>query len=311
MKDLYTLTFPVCCTEPPTPEPPTEAPPTGEPPTNPPPTVPPPTPRPPTDAPKICECDVRITCETDDGIECNAFQIPTLSCASPLSSIRFRYTGGDCSTSNNAQGDSVCVDSNGGPPSDDTPVFVSCFDGDSLLSQEAVVPGGTISVAANPIPDDLSCFVTSVDTITDATTLQRLEFSTVSSFTAKARFGALEVEQCDDLDCIVGVTYSYTASNVGEAPINITSMTRTRDGETADLTDLVNPKELDVGESTVVEEPDEVDYCVPSTITTVVNISSNGEECEVNLVRRGLLRSSGSFEENVVKMAMYNLNVKA
>jgi hypothetical protein len=89
----------------------------------------------------------------------------------------------------------------------------------------------------------------------------------------------LEVESCDDLECIIDVAYSYTATNAGEAPINITSMTRVRDGDTLDLTDQVDPKELDVGEKIVVTEPDQVDYCVTSSITTEVMISSNGEEC--------------------------------
>lgn len=195
------------------------------------------------------------------------------------------------------------MDSNGGPPGDEQ-VQVACGN-PTRLTAFLVVPGETFEVSDSPL-DVLYCNVTSPD---EVILYQELIFSTQSSFTAKARFGSLEVEQCDDLDCIVGVTYSYTASNAGEAPINITSMTRTREGETVDLTDMVDPTELDVGESTVVEEPDEVDYCVPSVITTRVDISSFGEECVVNLTRRGLRNSKASFEEAVVKMALYDLNV--
>jgi hypothetical protein len=75
-----------------------------------------------------------------------------------------------------------------------------------------------------------------------------------------------------------------------------------------DLTDQVNPKELDVGEQTVVTEPDQVDYCVTSSITTKVMISSNGEQCLVNPVRRRLLRfADTSFENVIVKTAKYDL----
>lgn len=225
-------------------------------------------------------------------------------CASPLSEVRFNYTGGDCSTSNNAQGDDTCVDSNGGPPAGD--VAITCFDDQMVLAQQTVAPGESIAVTGMPLlPEILTCVVTSVN---EDTTYQEVQFNTRSDFTAKARFGSLEVEQCGDLECIIDVTYTYTASNVGEAPINITSMTRTRDGETVDLTDMVDPTELDVGESTVVQEPDEVDYCVSSVITTTVDISSFGEECAVNLTRRGLLRHL--FEEYVVSVARYELNVQ-
>jgi hypothetical protein len=239
----------------------------------------PPTPAP-TAAPKRCECDVKITCETEDEIECNAFSIPTLECASPLSEVRFQYTGGDCSDSNNDQRDDVCEDTNGGPPAD-TEVLVQCLDSESnaVLASELLSPGGTIDVAGEGgglLPGKLECRVSSTD---ESSLYQTLFFGTTQRFFAKSVYGSLEVESCDALECIIDVAYSYTATNAGEAPINITSMTRVRDGDTLDLTDQVDPKELDVGEQFIVTEPDQVDYCVTSSITTEVMISSNGEEC--------------------------------
>ena len=86
-------------------------------------------------------------------------------------------------------------------------------------------------------------------------------------------------------------------------PISITSLIRDRDGDIADLTDQVDPKDLDVGESTVVEEPDQVDYCVASSITTSIDVSTDGEECTVNPVRRGMLRHlSEVFAEYVLSI---------
>lgn len=266
----------------------------------------------PTAAPKICECDVLITCETADGTECNAFSVPTLQCASPLSEVGFQYTGGDCSASNNAQGENAsCEDTNGGPPAD-TEVLVQCIDNniDAVLASAILSPGGTFDVvgdAGGLLPAELECTVSSAD---GSTLYQTLFFSTTQSFTAKSEYGSLEVESCDDLECIIDVTYSYTATNAGESPINITSMTRIRDGETLDLTDQVDPTELDVGEQTVVTEPDQVDYCVTSSITTEVKISSEGEECLVNPTRRGLLRhADDSFENVIVKTAKYDIAV--
>jgi hypothetical protein len=265
----------------------------------------------PTAAPKRCECDIKITCETEDEIECNAFSVPTLACASPLSEVRFHYTGGDCSDSNNAQSDDVCEDTNGGPPAD-IEVLVQCLDSESnaVLASELLNPGGTLNLTREGgglLPEELECRVSSTD---ESILYQTLFFSTTQSFTAKSAYGSLEVERCDELDCIIDVTYFYTATNAGEAPINITSMTRVRDGDTLDLIDQGDPKELDVGEQTVVTEPDQVDYCVTSSITTVVMISSNGEECLVNPVRRRLLRFADTRYENViVKTAKYDLAV--
>jgi hypothetical protein len=254
------------------------------------------------ETPTVCEVDVGITCQTFDGTECNEFFVPTLQCESELSTVRFRYTGGDCSTSDNAQGDAVCIDSNEGPPAD-VGVLVSCSDGDVSLTQTLVSPGETVEVSASTdlLPETLVCSVTSED---ETIIYQELEFSTQASFSAKNSFGSLEVEQCDDLDCIVDVTYSYTTTNAGEAPISITSLIRDRDGDVVDLTDQVDPKDLDVGESTVVEEPDQVDYCVASSITTSIDVSTDGGQCTVNPVRRGMLRhlSEQVFAEYVLSI---------
>lgn len=77
-----------------------------------------------------------------------------------------------------------------------------------------------------------------------------------------------------------------------------------------ELIDFVDPKKLDVGESTIVEEPDKVDYCVTSSITTAVTIFSEGQECAVNLVRRGLLRQAdGAIQSERVKSAKYLLDI--
>jgi hypothetical protein len=180
------------------------------------------------------------------------------------------------------------------------------------LAQTLVSPGGTVEVSASPglLPATLVCSVTSEDLGTGLPIqlYQELEFSTQRNFGVKSTFGSLEVEQCDDLDCIIDVTYTYTTTNVGEAAINITSFLRERDGDTADLTDLVDPKEIDVGGTTVLEEQDQVDYCVTSVITTVVQIFSEGEECAVNPVRRGLLRHKEDPIESV-SVGKYDLSI--
>jgi len=201
----------------------------------------------------------------------------------------------------------VCLDFIGGPPVD-TEVLITCFDNVVVLAQETVSPGGSISVSGTPLlPTSLSCVVSTLD---EATVYQELIFSPRAAFTLKSTFGSLEVEQCGALDCIVDVTYSYTLSNIGEAAINITSVMRTRDGATDELIDLVNPKEIDVGESTVIQDPDVVDYCVAGNINTGIVVAADGEDCSVSFGRRGLLRHAEDIYGKITSSTdQYSLEV--
>lgn len=231
---------------------------------------------------------VGITCVTEDDIECNQFFVPTLQCDTDLSDVTFRYTGGDCNSENNQQPDSFCIDVDDLPG--DADVLVTCFDDTEVLSQETVSPGDEFGVSGTPLPDTLNCVVTTPD---EDFVYQDVTFSLVNGFTLKSSFGSLLVEQCGELDCVVDVTYTYTTTNVGTEDLDITAFLRTRNDETVDLIDSVDPTDIAAGESTVTEEDDVVDYCVASSINTEIDVVSEGEDCVVNEGRSGNLRSSG------------------
>lgn len=245
---------------------------------------------------------VEITCADTQGTECNLVQSPAFLCPADLTTVRFKYTGESCADSINGQVGDTCEDFEGGPPLD-TEVLVTCKDGETILSSEALRSGGDITVMSDALPTILSCTVTSLD---ETTTYQEVSMNVQSSFFLKDRYGSLEVDRCDDQDCIVLVVYTYTVTNVGSLPLEITSMLRERDGQTSDLTDQVDPTDVDAGGDTAVKEADTVDYCLASVITTDVQVFSQGEECVQLPVRRGLLRhldsgyrtmmASGKFE---------------
>lgn len=60
--------------------------------------------------------------------------------------------------------------------------------------------------------------------------------------------------------------------------MTITVVTRTRDGVTDDLIDLVENKELCPGESTVVTETETVDFCTEQEICTSVAVEADPPE---------------------------------
>jgi hypothetical protein len=167
-------------------------------------------------------------------------------------------------------------------------VLVTCYDNEQVLSQAEVRIGDEFSISGTPLPDTLNCVVTSLD---EAIVYQDVTFSLVNGLTLKSSFGSLLVEQCGDLDCIVDVTYEYTTANVGTEPLEITSFERTRNEEIVDLIDLVDPVSIGAGESTITQEPDVVDYCVASSISTDVAVFADGEQCIEIGGRNGMLRA--------------------
>ncbi len=221
---------------------------------------------------------VEITCADAEGKECNQVQQPTLQCPTDVSTLRLRYTAETCADSNNSQENMQCEDRGGGPPAE-LEVMVSCGANDTVLQSAFVRPGDDITVSGannGPLPTELICLVTSADGMV---TYQEVKIETDESFDLKDQFGSFLVEGCDDNDCMKTVAYSYTLTNIGTAPTNITSVIRERAGESVDLIDTVPVKDLDVNESTVISEMDEVDYCINSVIATTVTVTSDGQEC--------------------------------
>jgi hypothetical protein len=69
-------------------------------------------------------------------------------------------------------------------------------------------------------------------------------------------------------ECLIDITYTYTIDNTGIVDANIILFTRTRNGEFVDLLDSLDSTFLPVGESTSIEETEEIDRCVQQSFAT-------------------------------------------
>jgi len=69
-------------------------------------------------------------------------------------------------------------------------------------------------------------------------------------------------------ECIIDITYTYTVTNTGNVDANIILFTRTRNGEFRDLIDLLETTSLLTGDSTQVQETEEIDRCVQQSFAT-------------------------------------------
>ena len=241
-----------------------------------------------------------MTCVATGDVECNELAPPPGICSNgdQINTIRFEYTGLDCLQGNcNAQEDDyTCMESSGGPPSDQD-VLVFCSDGDEMLASDTVVPGDTITVpsedSTSPLPASITCTVSSID---GSITYQTVTINTsgMENLYLGNKFGSLKLQACDDQDCIEDITYFYLLENVGTTPMTITVVDRTRNGETESLLNRLPTTNLDVGQSTVVTEMDTVDICLDNTITTTISARANppsGVPCfdseEYSLVTEG------------------------
>ena len=222
---------------------------------------------------------VAITCQDGDDTPCDELESPPGQCSlgAELSTIRLQYTGESCAESSNRQGDDgACVDVDDGIPADEE-VRITCSDGGTVLAEKDVIVGGAITVSGEndgALPTVLECVVTNID---GSTTYQEVTVNTSGEvdLSLKDTFGSLQVESCDDSDCITTVTYSYTMTNIGTTSMTITVLERERNGDTSDFIDSVDPKELAVGQLSIVTEEDDVDLCADNTITTTVTAEAD------------------------------------
>lgn len=192
-----------------------------------------------------------------------------------VDTVKFTYIGLDCieGNSNSQEEEFSCEDSNGGPPEGEE-VLITCFDGNVVLASETVSLGGTITVptigSTGSLSSTLMCAIASIDGSTFYQTVTLDTSGTVDLYLGN-EFGSLQLQACDDQDCIEEVTYFYLLENVGSTPMTITVLDRTRDGVTESFLDRLPTTELDIDESTVVTEMDTIDVCVKQLINITVN----------------------------------------
>ena len=171
-----------------------------------------------------------------------------------------------------------CAKTNGGPPTGQ-PVLISCSNGDALLGLSRVMmPGDEMTVPSGmdvtgPLPTSITCIVISTDGITEYQEVT-VETSGDTDWFLKDKFGSLQLESCDENECLVTVNYFYTLENVGTTPMTITVVDRERDGDVKDLLESVPDKQLGVGNKTTVTETEQVDVCVDKESVTMVEIGA-------------------------------------
>merc|ERR1740124_1221375 len=202
--------------------------------------------------------------------------------------LTFTYTGGGCDQSSNTQDiPSIiqCEDFNGAP--DETNESrILCVDLNSGGGDISVLFDGTVSVGkefivsgagGSELPNSILCEIKQNNVKRQEL---RINTSGKEDLYLKDIFGSFQLESCDEKDCLVPITYTYSLENIGQSPMDITEVLRSRGDNIVDLMDEVLA--LGFGESTTITEEDIIDVCVKDEITTVLSAKADpdvGDPC--------------------------------
>jgi hypothetical protein len=203
----------------------------------------------------------------------------------------FKVVGSACSESRNTQDDDfVCAD-NGQPsnPVEGTSVQVYCSNGSNaqVIVNETTTVGEVIKMKnrSDGLPATLSCAVKDEN----GGDLQTIDLNTGgdTDLFLKDRFGMLQLESCTvetlpEQVCAIPVQYTYTVSNLGEVPMEMTNFGRTRNRDTTHILDQLPIQEINPGNSTFVVENDSIDMCIAGVHETVMLAEADtlqGEPC--------------------------------
>jgi hypothetical protein len=195
---------------------------------------------------------VDVTC-TDDksGKSCNAIDTPEAACGDGIDTLMFTYIGGNCEQSVNSQDGFECQDTYGGPSEDDD-ARIECTDADGAEVFSGVVAvGDQISFGdKKDLPDVIYCAVKD----NEGSMLQEFSIRTTDydDLYLKDIFGSLQLESCDNHECLIDVTYVYYIKNDGSTSLEITSVDRSREGTTDDVTGLVKDGNLNAGDTALL-----------------------------------------------------------
>lgn len=214
---------------------------------------------------------VDVTCTDDkNGDNCNAIGTPEPACGNGIDTLMFTYIGGSCDQSVNSQSSFECHDSDGGPSEDDDAHIDCCADQDGgEVFKGVVAVGDQISFGdKKDLPAEIFCTVKD----NEGSVLQEFNIRTTDydDLFLKDVFGSLQLESCNSLECLIDITYVYTIQNDGSTSLEITSVDRSREGSTDDVTGQFNDGNLSPGESTPAQEPSVLDICVYGSVITIV-----------------------------------------
>jgi hypothetical protein len=220
---------------------------------------------------------VTLECIAPDGTDCRDIEQPDGMCSSGsnLQTVKFKLNFCTCNESVNTQSGFLtgCEDFAPLPEAGST-VRVTCLDVDSkLLFSENVVEGDDVVMSGtDSLPGEVTCSVFA----TDGTVLQKFMINTSGQVDLflKDKFGSLELLACDDKDCVLDLTYTYTVFNTGSVSVTVTKFESERDGETSNLLLGLEPTEIPAGSSSSQRETDAIDICVDAALTTIVKVEA-------------------------------------
>jgi len=222
------------------------------------------------------DIEIKIFCtDKKDGTDCDDIPTPSFQCFNDLEAVSFTYFGGTCGQSMNTQSGATCEDFNGGPPTSGEG-RIQCDDGKgSTLYEGTVAMGSEFTVVGKnrQLPETLVCVMED----NNGSVLQTLTLNTGGNedLYLKDKFGSLQVEACDDLDCTVDIVYEYKVTNTGPTALTVTMLDRDRGGETVSLVNKINDPDLSPGEFTTVPEDDVVDVCVNGIYVTTAETAGS------------------------------------
>ena len=131
----------------------------------------------------------------------------------------------------------------------------------------------TVTNPDGPIPTKIECVIEDGG----GSRLQTNVFGLFGSVLLhlKDKFGALQVESCDDRTCIDVVRYDVTLSNIGPDDIDITAVNFDLNGEVEDLLPRVQPNPLAPSQSSSIEVKRNVDICLTVEYCAEVTVDAD------------------------------------
>jgi hypothetical protein len=182
-------------------------------------------------------------------------------------SLTFRYTGADCSASSNNQGDKS--DCTGVPGSE--PINITIL---KDLSKITVSPNSGIYigdlVTVSAIGTDMG---TEVQLDVGGQFL-KIHTSCSAPLAVGDVFGSLELVQFNGLGSGAEVTYHYKVENIGDVPVDVTSVFDDQLGELLEGTET-----LGVGESYMLEKTVLISETITNEVTVKANLSGTDIPC--------------------------------
>lgn len=172
-----------------------------------------------------------------------------------------------------------CSDIPSGPNFAEASADVSCtsfLDGSWDFFIQGLNTGDALTLMGNdigPLPEEVTCFIY---VASDSNPVQSftIDLSGEQELFLLDTFGSLQLEACDELDCMVEVTYAYTVINTGSVDATIEKFERERDGVVLDLLNSVELTVVSPGNTASSSETEFVNYCLDAVYYTVVTVEA-------------------------------------